>query len=303
MRLLTDLFAYLGVPLAPDKVCGPARILTFLGIEIDSIQRIARLPDDKFTALLTLIDSWRDKHSCTKRELLSLIGHLSFAAKVVKPGRLFLRRLIDVASSVTQLHHRIHLSVDSREDILWWKNFLPTWNGISYLQDNPVSSDDIHLFTDASALGIGGVFGSQWFATPRAAFQSMSWFPDPSEPFDINFWELLALVVAFFAWSDAFRDRQVIIYTDNMPLVYIYGPGDHGTNVSCVSSGPCSCVQLASTQTSFCAISLVTTTLQLIYSLVCRYIGSSISTRRQRRLPPPSLRKCGSSRRFRRTLP
>ena len=65
------------------------------------------------------------------------------------------------------------------------------------------------------------------------------------------------------------------------------GLGDRGINGSCVSSGPCSCVQLASTQTSFCAISLVTTTLQLIYSLVCRYIGSSISTRRQRRLPPP----------------
>ena len=146
MSRLTGLFAYLGVPLAPGKLCGPAQVMTFLGIEIDAVQRIARLPADKFAALLRLIHAWHDKTSCTKRDLLSLIGHLSFAAKVVKPGRLFLRRLIDVSSSVSQLHHRIHLSAETKEDIVWWSTFLPTWNGVSYLQDPPISSDDIHHF-------------------------------------------------------------------------------------------------------------------------------------------------------------
>ena len=225
MSRLTDLFHHLGVPLAPDKVVGPSRVLTFLGIEIDSVLQIARLPPDKFVDLLTLIDSWGDKTSCSKRDLLSLIGHLSFAAKVVKPGRLFIRRLIDVSTSVAQLHHRIHLSSEARQDILWWRSFLPTWNGVSYLQQPPVSSDDIHLFTDASALGIGGVFGNQWFAVAIEQFRSISWFPSQDAPFDINFWELLALLVAFFTWSDHFRDKQVIIHTDNMPLVYVWSRG------------------------------------------------------------------------------
>ena len=60
--------------------------------------------------------SWGDESTCTKRELLSLMGHLSFAVKVVKPGRLFLQCLIDVSSSVTQLHHRIHLSADTKAE-------------------------------------------------------------------------------------------------------------------------------------------------------------------------------------------
>ena len=141
---------------------------------------------------------------------MSLIGHLSFAAKVVKPGRLFLRRLIDVSTSVTQLHHRIHLSAGARQDIEWWRAFLPTWNGVSYLQDDPVSSDDIHLFTDASGLGIGGVFGRRWFAIPLTSFHNISWFPDVTDTLDINFWELLVLLVAFFTWSSQFRNRQVI---------------------------------------------------------------------------------------------
>ena len=225
MRRLCDLFAHLGVPLAPEKVCGPAQTLTFLGIEIDTVHRVARLPADKLAALLALVHSWHDRSSCTRRELLSLIGHLSFAAKVVKPGRLFLRRLIDTSSSVSQLHHRIHLSAETKEDITWWRTFLPTWNGVSFLQDNPISSDDIYLHTDASALGIGGVFGQRWFAIPRAHFQAIPWFPADSAPFDINFWELLALLVAFFTWSEDFRDKQVVIYTDNMPLVYMWSRG------------------------------------------------------------------------------
>ena len=102
---------------------------------------------------------------------------------------------------------------------------MPTWNGVSYLQQPPVSSDDIHLFTDASALGIGGVFGNQWFAVAIEQFSSISWFPSQDAPFDINFWELLALLVAFFTWSDHFRDKQVIIHTDNMPLVYVWSRG------------------------------------------------------------------------------
>ena len=101
-----------------------------------------------------------------KRELLALIGHLSFAAKVVKPGRLFLRRLIDLSTTAYQLHHHIHLSGEAREDILWWINFLPSWNGVAYIQDAPVSSDDIHLFTDASSLGIGGILAGSGFLFP-----------------------------------------------------------------------------------------------------------------------------------------
>ena len=228
---LMDLFAYLGVPLAPDKVCGPSRMLTFLGIEIDSVQQLARLPADKMRDLLTLIDAWGDKTRCTKRELLSLIGHLSFAAKVVKPGRLFLRRLIQASTTVSHLHHRIHLSTDMRHDIGWWRSFLPTWNGVSYFQDPPVSSDDIHLFTDASALGIGGVFGRKWFSVPLSHFRDVSWFPSSDGPFDINFWELLALLAAFFTWSDLFRDKQVTIHTDNMPLVYVWSRGSRNASI------------------------------------------------------------------------
>jgi hypothetical protein len=225
MQRIISLFDHLGVPLAPNKICGPATQITFLGIEIDTVAHTIRLPSDKFVALLQILATWAGKTSCAKRDLLSLIGRLSFAAKVVKPGRLFLRRLISASTTVTQLHHHIHLSPATREDILWWLTFLPSWNGIAYIQDPPVSSRDLHLFTDASALGIGGVFGDYWFSTPLSAFHTAPWFPPLDEPFNINFWELLALVVAFFTWGDHFHDMQVSIHTDNLPLVYVWARG------------------------------------------------------------------------------
>ena len=89
------------------KIEGPASSITFLGIEIDSIAAQLRLPQDKLTQLTSELKQWHNHRSCTKRQLLSLIGSLSHASKVVRPGRTFLRRLIDLSTTVSELHHHI----------------------------------------------------------------------------------------------------------------------------------------------------------------------------------------------------
>ena len=64
----------------------------------------------------SLISSWHDKHEVTKRELLSLIGKLSFATKVVPARHLFLCRLIHFSTTVRRLHPHIHLNNNARAD-------------------------------------------------------------------------------------------------------------------------------------------------------------------------------------------
>ena len=151
-------FSELGVPLAPDKVIGPATVITYLGIEINSVSETIRLPTEKFDELNILLQQWELRKKCTKRELLSLIGSLSFACKVVKPGRMFLRRLIDLSTSVTNLNHHISLSSEARADIHWWIDFFPSWNGVEFIQQDLVTSHSLRLFTDASLLGFGAVY-------------------------------------------------------------------------------------------------------------------------------------------------
>ena len=88
-------FHKLGVPIAPEKLGGPTTCITYLGIEMDSVAQVISLPPPKFHELILLLGDWSTEKKCTKRELLSLIGKLAFAAKVVRLGRLFLRSLID----------------------------------------------------------------------------------------------------------------------------------------------------------------------------------------------------------------
>ena len=81
----------LGVPVAGHKTEGPSRSLVFLGIELDTEARVIRLPDDELHRLQGEIKSWAGRSSCKKRALLSLIGQLQHACRVVQPGRTFLR--------------------------------------------------------------------------------------------------------------------------------------------------------------------------------------------------------------------
>ena len=157
--------AHLGIPVAMDKVDGPATSLTFLGLELDSVQQQIRLPPTKLDEILTELHDWSHRTKATKRSLLSLIGKLSFAARAVPAGRLFLRRLITLSTTVRQLHHRIRLGRQARADLAWWTEFLPTWNGTArFVDPSCTPAPDLSLYTDASGtLGCGAFFLGHWF--------------------------------------------------------------------------------------------------------------------------------------------
>ena len=74
----------LGVTVAPQKTEGPATALSFLGICLDTDEMIIKLPQEKLTRLRSLITEWKGRRTCCKRDLLSLIGQLQHACKVVR---------------------------------------------------------------------------------------------------------------------------------------------------------------------------------------------------------------------------
>ena len=90
LHLFLDLCSYLGIPIAPEKTCGPATTLSFAGIELDSVSFEARLPLDKIDKCLSLIASFLTRKKVTLKEIQSLTGMLNFACSVVVPGRAFL---------------------------------------------------------------------------------------------------------------------------------------------------------------------------------------------------------------------
>ena len=196
----------LGVPLAPDKIEGPAQRITFLGIEIDTVSMRVQLPPEKIKKLKEKLEGVGKKKRITKKDLLSLIGSLSFASKVVKPGRMFLRRLITLSTKVSSLHHYITINEDARADIEWWRTFLVSWNGVEMMPGRVRSSPDMDLYTDASDLGFGCVFGGRWtYGSWNREWKSKS----------INAREAFAIWVAVYLWGREWRDGQVVIHTDS----------------------------------------------------------------------------------------
>ena len=132
LRRALEICARLGVPIADHNTEGPWVVITFLGIELNTRTMTVRLPDEKLFRLREEIRRWQGRYSCTKRELQSLVGQLHHSCCVVKPGRTFLRRMLDLLwlPSATEPHHHIRLNNGFRSDLQWWATFLPTWNGI-----------------------------------------------------------------------------------------------------------------------------------------------------------------------------
>ena len=121
--------ACLGVPVASRKTEGPSTRLTFLGIVMDTLSMALSLPPSKLERLRREIHHWESMKSCSKRELLSIIGQLQHACCVIRPGRSFLRRMIELSRCVRELHHRVRLNAGFRSDLRWRGCFLPIWNG------------------------------------------------------------------------------------------------------------------------------------------------------------------------------
>ena len=216
MWVVRAICQFLGVPLAPDKVVGPTQVLVYLGIEIDTVMGVARLPRDKLDRAQKLVAQWGGKRTATKRDLLELIGFLGFASKVVKPGRTFVRRLIDLSTTVSSLDHFVTINAEAREDIRWWQEFLPLWNGVEVFQEAPVTSDSIELHTDASDLGFGGVYGRRWV---------LGEWKEPWGGLPIFIREFFAIWVAVHTWGNEWADKQVVIHTDSAPAKDIWKKG------------------------------------------------------------------------------
>ena len=98
LETIKGVCCHLGVPLALEKVEGPSQSLTFLGIVLDTRNMEARLPHEKLQRIRDQVATWLVRCKATKGQILSLVGLLQHATKVVKPGRTFVARMYTAAA-------------------------------------------------------------------------------------------------------------------------------------------------------------------------------------------------------------
>ena len=172
------------------------------------------------------------------KKLQSLVGLFSFAAKVIYPGRAFLRRPYNVLTRGKYLH----CSKPIAEDLLWWEKFLFGWIGVTHLRSRrPCYS----LWTDASGFrDTGGYFlprhftlqefrenmptcnkictpsGITGFSSSEAALLSLDnvlsyRFSMRQWAKRINFKEMTAVLQALDRWIETFKRPHLHIFCDN----------------------------------------------------------------------------------------
>lgn len=71
----------LGVQISREKLEGPTTQMEFPCIQLDTVRLELCLPEANVGKLTQTIQQWRTKQSCTKQELLPLIGQLQHACK------------------------------------------------------------------------------------------------------------------------------------------------------------------------------------------------------------------------------
>ncbi|XP_050973413.1 uncharacterized protein LOC127169819 [Labeo rohita] len=220
---IQKLFSELGIPLAQDKTEGPSTSIEFLGINLDSQKFLASLPKEKIDRTIVIASTLLTNTSCSKRELLSILGHLNFAMRIIPQGHPFISHLLSLASSAHALEDRISITDSCRNEVSLWISFLKQWNGLSFFYSNLVSSPiDIQLYTDATpSVGFGGFLRGRWFAS--------TWPPEladlPQQLSSSALFELYPLVAAASLWGKEWSATSIVVHCDNEAIVHCINKG------------------------------------------------------------------------------
>ena len=205
----------LGFSINYSKVEGPAQTLVFLGVAIDTLEYTLSLPDGRLRELSEELRRFDQRKSATKRDLQSIVGKLNWSSAVVYGGRPHLRRIIDRINVLKAPGHKTRLTAGIREDLRWWIENIHAFNGCMPIAE---SREVTQVCVDACDEGAGGYHDGDWYHV-----RWLDW--EDTHSLHINYKEVLALLPAVDLWGHLWRDKKVIVYSDNQAAVGILNRG------------------------------------------------------------------------------
>lgn len=214
----------LGVILNQKKTEGPEKQLTFVGININTVNQSISLPEDKVQDIRDVMAKFEGKKRVSYKLFMKLVGKLSFAAKCVRAARSFLRRMWDQVKGWKLRgvkKKQVKLGTTFWEDFKWWKEMLDDFvnnkKAVSFWQTD--STDlyfDSEVATDASGYGLGAVWGQEHFSYCWNARQKQN---------SINWKELRTVILAAEKWGNCWNRKRILIHSDNSTTVSLVNKG------------------------------------------------------------------------------
>ena len=204
---------------AEHKSVSPSTKMVFLGVLFDTEKLTLEVSRERVDECMNMLDEWLDKREVRRKEIESLVGKLAFMAACVRPGRLFMSRVLEFLKGLPKVG-KVEVPESVRRDLLWWKVFLPQYNGVSMMPWQKWSAPDEVVATDACLQGCGA-----WFNSHQEFFHAQ--FPESvtCRNLSINALELLTVVVAAKVWGKLWHGLRIVIQCDNETSVTVLNTG------------------------------------------------------------------------------
>jgi hypothetical protein len=175
----------------------------------DSEKLTLEVRAERILEISLLVESWFRKKKASLKELQSLLGTLHFISACVRPGRIFVSRLLNCLRSAfpcnnTGNRNWIFRKIPSEvlKDLKWWHVYLQTYNGITMMPFNEWSNPDEHFSCDACLEGLGAINSDQYFHAVFPSFiQDLHLY--------INSLELLTIVVSLKMWGKHIMGKRL----------------------------------------------------------------------------------------------
>ena len=209
LRAVLDEF---GLDISPSKLVYPDTSAVCLGVNINTADATIAIPDDKLRQIVDVVNDWEAKNYCSKRQLQSLLGHLLYVHKCVKPSRIFLHRMLELLRKNYD-KNSITLTHEFKRDLRWFQRFLATYNGVSFFHHRV--ADGI-LQLDACMTGLGGTWGRFVYHLP---------LENHLKNLGIVHLEMINILVALRIFAPSWHQKAILVRCDNNAVVQVLTSG------------------------------------------------------------------------------
>ncbi|CAC5390966.1 unnamed protein product [Mytilus coruscus] len=152
-----------GLEESVEKASSPSHRMSFLGVWFDTEKMTMEVTPDRLVKVFDFVLIWLNKDTAFLKEVQSLIGKLNFIASCVRPGRIFISRILNFLREFKNEDCILDVSLELKHHLLWWSEFLEIYDGVSLLNLQEWTEPDEYMASDACLVGCGGVSNGQFF--------------------------------------------------------------------------------------------------------------------------------------------
>ena len=213
---LGELLEDIGAAESPDKSVPPSPVCDFLGVLFNSITGTMEVEPERLCEIRQEVSTMQHMTTISRKGLERIIGKLQFVAACVRPGRVFISRLLNTLRGL-QPGEVAPMDSQTKKDLNWWEIFLPHYNGVSIMWPRQLLTPDAVIACDACPVGAGGIlWGSEYYRLT---------FPAEWRDKNIAYLEMLAIIICLKVWGDKLAGCKVVINSDNESCCYMINNG------------------------------------------------------------------------------